>query len=173
MFDPMSFFNMFASDPAAAASYAAEAGVPPPPVPQTDPFDFGNTMASGDPNAIAPGVQVVDPNQPSPFEMVGTPEFKSTGMAPADGISQTSLDGKTMAPTMADRLAGAMKGVKAPPAPEGVKVSTPAPTRALAAGGKGTDLLALMQMLGIGGPQGGVASGLKLPPTLGQALGGR
>jgi hypothetical protein len=65
-------------------------------------------------------------------------------------------------------ILGALKSVVAPPAPQAQKVSTPhAPQMAKLPGGNVAELLA---QLGIGPQQ--AFPGLKLPSTLGQALGG-
>jgi hypothetical protein len=66
------------------------------------------------------------------------------------------------------RLLNSLKGVVAPPPPVAQKVGTPhAPTMAKLQGGNVAELLA---SLGIGPQQ--AFPGLKLPSTLGQALGG-
>lgn len=67
------------------------------------------------------------------------------------------------------KIAAALKGVVAPQAPQAQKVGTPhAPTLGKLQGGNVAELLA---QLGIGPQQ--AFPGLKLPSTLGQALGGR
>lgn len=70
--------------------------------------------------------------------------------------------------SVADRIAQTLKGVKMPAAPETQRISTPAaprPTTAI----KGGEILALLNMMG----GGGGVEGMKLPSTLGDALGRR
>lgn len=73
------------------------------------------------------------------------------------------------APSQGDALLKTLQGVKAPPAPVAQKVSTPnlPALRPIQGGG----IIELLASLGIG-PQQAV-QGMKLPGTLGQALGGR
>lgn len=111
------------------------------------------------------------PVQPSPIPDI-TPPMPSLGESLTPAAADASAGGSTKdikaAKSMEDRLLQTLQGVKAPPAPAVQRVGTPnlPPLRPIQSGG----LFELLAALGLGQPQAG---GLKLPSTLGQALGGR
>jgi hypothetical protein len=148
-------FGPSGMSPEVLAANAAARGISPPPV------DLQPNAASSDVGAALTG------NVPLPRPR---PEGTDVGAqsktgAPMDITSDAQkagagADGKK--PSFLD----ALKGVKAPPNPEVQKISTPAaprPTTAI----KGGDLMALLTALNAAPGAGGI----KLPSTLGQALG--
>lgn len=129
--------------------------------------------------AAMPPPMTMAPNEAYRSEPIGIPVSAaptSFGAAlepagvPLPQARPTSAPGPApVAPVGGDALLNSLKGVKAPEAPTAQKVSTPhAPQLAKIQGGALFDLLA---SLGIGPQQ--ALPGLKLPSTLGQALGGR
>lgn len=139
---------------------------PPAPMVQPQSFEATNTGSQ----------MMMRPPEPYMSEPMGVPQ----GAAPTLGAA---LDGGVPVPRPrpaeapgaapaaggSDALLKSLRGVTAPAAPTPQKVSTPhAPAIAKLQGGGLIDLLA---SLGIGPQQ--ALPGLKLPSTLGQALGGR
>lgn len=141
--------------PEVLAAQAAARGVPPPPM------DLQPNAASSDVGAALTGNTVPLP-RPRPQGMdVGA----QRAGAPMDITSTAQKAGEAPAgktPSFLD----ALKGVKAPANPELQKVSTPAAPR-VATQIKGGDLIALLSALNAAPGAGG----LKLPSTLGQAIG--
>lgn len=156
-----------------------------PPAPMVAPQGFEMTN-TGNPRMPAPG----EDYRTQSMNPVPAPDYAS--WAPGAGAGPTSLGaalepagvpmprprpaeagpGANQLPAAApggDALLKTLRGVQAPAAPTPQKVSTPhAPQIAKIQGGALADLLA---SLGIGPQQ--ALPGLKLPSTLGQALGGR
>jgi hypothetical protein len=142
--------------PEALAANAAARGVPPPPVdlaPDAGPTDVGAALTGNTvplPRPRPQGTDVGAQSRPgAPMDITSDAQKAGAG---ADGKKPSFLD--------------ALKGVKAPPNPEVQKISTPAaprPTTAI----KGGDLMALLTALNAAPGAGGI----KLPSTLGQALG--
>lgn len=115
-----------------------------------------------------PQVPVPTP-QPAGLPSLGASlEPNPTGYA-TNPWSKEGILGSGSVPKGTSSIADSLKGVVTPQAPQAQKVSTPhAPTLAKLPGGNVAELLA---QLGIGPQQ--AFPGLKLPSTLGQALGGR
>lgn len=162
--------------PDSIAQVAAARGIPPPKMDlpswaQTDPT-VGAALTGQNPE-MAGGIPLP---RPRPIGGGADISAQSRGGAPGAPLDITSAAQQAGAgtPPAADvkkaaDLATALRGVTAPKPPELQKISSPSPPRA---GGtiKGGDLMAILQMLNAGPGPGG---GLKLPSTLGQALGGR
>lgn len=146
--------------PEILAKNAAARGIPPPPV------DLQPSAASSDVGAALTGSTVPLPRARPTSTDVGA-QSRGPG-APMDITSEAQKAGET--PAAAGEKKGtfldALKGVKAPPNPELQKISTPAAPRVSTAI-KGGDLQALL--LALNAAPG--AGGLKLPSTLGQAIG--
>lgn len=187
--DPFLFtriLGLFQQNPAAAADAASKAGIPPPPIADQTPVGTkGDAFA---PISSIPGTSVQTPQPTNPIVQATTPlEAQGAELpnptVPADPFTPLPNNTKPVVPdqpaaspqpatasSIGDRFVNAMKGVKAPAAPETQKVGSPAAPRPTAAI-KGGELLALLQMLGASAGQ--QQPGMRLPSTLGQALGGR
>jgi hypothetical protein len=139
----------FARNPDKIAAEAAKAGIPPPPLPQGP--SIGESL---EPSVGAAGVPLPRPRPE------GIPEDPAT-------ITSAALHAQGKNPQLE-----ALKGLKAPVAPPGQKVSTPSAQLPRPGDIKSGELMALLASLGMGGAGGG-AGGMKLPQTLGAALGGR
>lgn len=150
------------------AKVAAARGIPPPKMDmpswaQTDP-----TVGAALTGLPVGGVPIP---QPRPGGLDMSAQSRAPG-APTDITSDAQKAGEAT-PAAADGkrtdLATALRGVTAPKPPELQKISSPSPPRAGVAIKSG-ELQAILQALNAGPGPGG---GLKLPSTLGQALGGR
>lgn len=135
---------------------------PPAPMPAPQSFEPTNTM----------GPRIAAPNEPYRSEMMPQPASLGAALEPQVPMPRPRPE---MAPGAApaagggDALLKTLQGVKAPAAPTPQRVATPnAPVlRPIQSGG----FMDLLASLGIGPQQ--ALPGLKLPSTLGQALGGR
>jgi hypothetical protein len=153
---------------------------------QLFPFDFGANfggsaaMPTAAPEALANffATQGVPPaaflNDPSVWNNQSWGNQTTGGFdPPAPGGAQSTLDSVMNDPTangsnIMQRLAEALRGVKAPAAPTAPQLSTPSaphPTGSV----KGGELMALLQSLGGGGVGGKPAA----PLSLRTAIGGR
>lgn len=179
MLDPM-LFNLIFGGPAAAQPLPVPAPVPqipatPPPALMGDAFGPPAPMPpmqSYEPTNIGP--RIAAPNEAyrsEPMPSLGASlEPRSTGGVPVPrprpSEAPAAADQQSSA---SDRLLQSLRGVKAPEPPVAQRVATPSlPTLRPIQGGGFVDLLA---SLGVGPQQ--ALPGLKLPSTLGQALGGR
>lgn len=142
--------------PEALAAQAAARGVPPPPM-DLQPDAAGN----GDVGAALTGNTVPLP-RPRPQGL----DVGAQSKGPLDITSDAQKAGVAAAAAKSPSFLDALKGVKAPANPELQKVSTPAAPR-VATQIKGGDLMALLSALNAAPGAGG----LKLPSTLGQAIG--
>lgn len=139
---------------------------PPAPMPAPQSFEQTNT---GNP-------MMMGPSEAYRSEPAGVPTSLGAALTPGGGVPlpqprPADAPGATPVPAAggSDALLKSLRGVTAPAAPTPQKVSTPhAPQLGKIQGGQLFDLLA---SLGIGPQQ--ALPGLKLPSTLGQALGGR
>lgn len=129
------------------AKNAAARGVPPPPVDFT-PGDVGAALTGSTVPMPQSRPQMGGPGAPMDI----TSEAQKSGVAAPEGQPKGGL-------------MDALKGVRAPAAPDLQRISSPAAPRPGPAI-KGGDIIALLQSLGAG--RGG--GGLDLPSTLGQAL---
>lgn len=171
MLDPQLFQMLFGST--AMTPPVVPPGVPPP---MPDPSLTPMMARPAEPymvDPLVPGGQTPQPSVPMPqsrpASLGASLEPNPTGYDTNPWSKQGILapGGNTPAnPNIAGGL-NALKGVVAPAAPQAQKVSTPhAPPMAKLQGGNVAELLAA---LGIGPQQ--AFPGLKLPSTLGQALG--
>jgi hypothetical protein len=167
---------------------ASGLGVPtaaPPPVPaMPDPALIGSSL-----NPASPAYPTMNPSPAPPAEpyrsepmqggAASAASVPSLGQSlepvpmprprPAEAPAATDMSGTAKAPTAGDALLKTLQGVKAPAPPVPQKVSTPhAPSLRPIQGG---EYGALLASLGVGPQQ--AFPGLKLPSTLGMALGGR
>lgn len=151
----------------------------PPPTAMQSPISPEALAASAAARGIPPPAQDLTP-PPPPVRLLGStfgPEGdvgaaltgKSAG-APMDITSPAQKAGEAApaaAPDKMGKFAEALRGVKMPADPTVQKISSPSaprPTTQI----KGGDIVALLQALNAGA---GAGAGLKLPSTLGQALG--
>jgi hypothetical protein len=156
-------------DPSAAM---AVSGVPPAPgIPQIPPLPPAATTLG---QALEPYPEIARqyPGAPPPTAMAEPAPVAGGGGVPMprprpEGAPQA--DPAAASPQGSDALLKALRGVQAPAAPVAQKVSTPSlpPLRPIQGGG----YLDMLLSLGLGQQQ--AQQGLKLPSTLGQALGGR
>jgi len=143
---------------------AAVPQMPPAPLPPVQSFEPTNT---GNPMVMGPN----EAYRSEPYQGGGVPSTLGralNGPVPVPQARPAEAPGAAPAGG-GNALLNTLKGVKMPDAPVAQKVSTPhAPQVAKIQAGNLADLLA---SLGIGPQQ--ALPGLKLPSTLGQALGGR
>lgn len=148
---------------------------PLPPMQSFEPTNPGNPMQMGPSEAYrsdpmgGPSTPYNEPYRSDPYQ----PQSLGASLDPRVPMPQprpaAAGPGAAAAPAPGAGLLKALQGVKAPEAPQAQKVSTPAQPalRPIQSGG----FAELMASLGIGPQQ--AFPGLKLPSTLGQALGGR
>lgn len=139
--------NVSPISPEFLAKNAAARGVPPPPV-DIAPGDVGAALTG---RTMASPVRRPQTGPGAPMDITSEAQKASVDGAPSQKPGNGFMD--------------ALKGVKAPTAPQNQRISTPAAPR-LTASIKGGDIIALLQSLNAGGAKGG----LDLPSTLGQAL---
>jgi hypothetical protein len=128
-------------------------------------------LMAGTPPSVAPPMPAVPGSVPTSLGATLDPVAPTGAGAGAMGGAMAAADATRGAAGGSPNMGGmlnALKGIVAPPAPAVQKVSTPhSPQMAKLQGGGVAELLA---SLGIGPQQ--AFPGLKLPSTLGQALGG-
>lgn len=151
--DP-SLMMEFGRNPDAVAGAAVKAGIAPPALP-TGPSLGESLEPPATVNHMSQGIPLPRPRP----EAAGGSQYNATVNSAANAAA-----GK-------NPMLDALKGLKAPVPPAQQKVSTPNPLPIKTGDIKGGELLALLASLGMGGGAG--AGGMKLPQTLGAALGGR
>jgi hypothetical protein len=156
------------SPEALAATLAAAGKGPQDVLPQLPVTEQGATVTSTSPGLTPPTPQI---------PALGDSLRPRTAGGPFGGSPATNPNLQPLAPTPASATSGpkpgagileSLKGVQTLKPPEPQKVATPAAPRPTA-NVKTGQILALLEALGATG----TAGGLRLPPTLGAALGGR
>lgn len=143
------------NNPQAIASAATAAGVPPPPLNNASGVDEAGFGGFLDPQQAPQMANAAAPTTPTAASAPTPPAPATAAATPASLLGSTPLS----------RVANTLRGVQAPPSPAVQSIHTPG----IPGPGKidsGT-LLALLNS--ISQPQ----TGMKLPSTLGAALGGR
>lgn len=176
--------------PEIIAAKAVEAGVPPPPLPGTsgsvwpdaNAFGFGGSgnVGSGfdlfspqasalavQPQAVATGPNATPLATPTEASSTNNPAGAPLDIRPPAQIATEAAKAATK-DTMVNKLLATLKGVQPPQTSQIQRVGTPAAPKMTAV--QGGQLMALLQALGSAGVS---TDGLKLPSTLGQAIGGK
>lgn len=143
--------------PEVVAAAAARAGVPPPPL-----SSFPQ-MAAAPPDSTSVGSLF----EPRPGGSVPMPQPRPADMTPGEPLDITPPGAVTQPAAGGNRLLETLRGLKAPTPPQAPMVGTPAAPRPQNNIKLGQLMALLMQEQNAG------AGGLKLPSTLGAALGGR
>lgn len=178
-------------DPTGSAPTSGTGIFPTQPAPPAQPLDVPDNIAKAAAARGVPPPKMDLPSWASTDPTVGAaltgkpsipmPTARPTDMsamakpagAPMDITSEAQKAGGAAAPAAGGdkmgEIAKALRGVTMPKNPELQKISSPSAPRATSSI-KGGDLMMLLQALNAGP---GVGGGLKLPSTLGQALGGK
>lgn len=162
---PMPVAGQSPISPEALAATAAARGVPPPAADIAPPYRLDSTATDqwrNSPDSMGPGGS--DVGAALTGKTIGAPTDIRTDTQKTAEAAPTDVSAKAKDPKQG-AFAEALRGVKAPPAPEIQRLGTPAAPK-ITGSLKGGELMALLQTLNAGG--GG--AGLTLPSTLGQAI---